>query len=604
MMARPRGASGGEWAVGGARGARGSSVPNPTSPSLRLRHAECFAALDDDKLGVLEACVRSVKFDHGSVICAEGDPAEWMFVVGQGEVAVLKRASDGQEVQVAVLRPGDVGGTIAIFGQGTRTATLVARAAVELWVLDRSSFERALQEHPEVAHGMLSYMSQQLRRTTADMARTLGHVSASGLEAFYEACSPQERLALDRVNQQVAAAASLSHLIDFLFEATREISPCNRVALAFVEEDGRRVVAHYARADYEPLRLQPGFAQDLEGSSLRQVIESGQPRIIDDMREYHAAHPHSPSAGLILAEGLRSSMTCPLSVDGRTVGLLFRSSRQPRAYDAHQVRLWRAIADRISQAVEKAYRIEQLTQANRAYTEMLGFVSHELKSPVASIVLDARVMTDGYLGELTEKQRAKIGRMITKGEYLLGLVREYLDLARIESGQLAARPRRGVDFVAEVLEPVIEIVDPQRQDRRMTLERVAAPADCRVDCDPDLMKIVMANLLGNAFKYGREGGRARVSLGVAEGELVVAVWNEGPGFADHQRARLFRKFSRLDSPELLQQKGTGVGLYSTWRIVQLHHGRIAARAEPGAWAEFTFSVPLEHAPGTAGAAAR
>lgn len=559
---------------------------------LRLRNAECFASLDDDKLAVLEECVRSASFDQGHVLCEEGDPAEWMFVVGRGEVAVLRKTGEGPSVQVAVLRPGDVGGMMGIFEQCARCATLVARSDVELWILDRSSFRRALQDHPEVAQGMLTSMSQQLRRASDDMAKTLGYVSGSGLEVFYEACSPQERLALDRINQQVAAATSLPHIIDFLFEATRDISPCSRIALAFVEEDGRRVVAHYAHTDYEPLALKPGYAQDLAGSSLKQVIESGQPRIINDMREYYDEHPHSQSASLILEEGLRSSMTCPLSVDGRNVGLLFRSSRHPRAYDAHQVRLWRAIADRISQAVEKAYRIEQLTQANRAYTEMLGFVSHELKSPVASIVMDARVMTDGYLGELTDPQRNKIQRMITKGEYLLGLVREYLDLARIESGELTARHRRGVDFAAEVLDPVIEIVDPQRQARNMTLDRVLGQPPCLVDCDPDLMKIVMVNLLGNAFKYGREDGHARVSLDTDEGALTVAVWNEGPGFADDQRSRLFRKFSRLSSPELLRQKGTGVGLYSTWRIIQLHHGRITARSELGAWAEFSFCIPL------------
>ena len=170
---------------------------------------------------------------------------------------------------------------------------------------------------------------------------------------------------------------------------------------------GRRVVAHHARADYQPLHLKAGYAEDLARSSLRKVIASGRPRVINDLPQYLRDHPDSVSTRLIVAEGLHSSMTCPLSVAGRQVGLLFRSSRQAHAYDDHQVRLWQAVAERISQAVEKAYRIEQLDQANRAYMEMLGFVSHELKNPVASMVLDARLLVDGYLGDLTDKQTGK-----------------------------------------------------------------------------------------------------------------------------------------------------------------------------------------------------
>ena len=115
---------------------------------------------------------------------------------------------------------------------------------------------------------------------------------------------------------------------------------------------------------------------------------------------------------------------------------MFRSSREPHVYDQHHVELQMALTDRLSQAVEKAWRIEQLTAANRAYIEMLGFVSHELKNPVASMVTDARLIAEGYLGAVDAKQKEKLGRLIKKGEYLLDLVREYLDLARVEGDEL------------------------------------------------------------------------------------------------------------------------------------------------------------------------
>jgi signal transduction histidine kinase len=73
------------------------------------------------------------------------------------------------------------------------------------------------------------------------------------------------------------------------------------------------------------------------------------------------------------------------------------------------------------------------------------------------------------------------------------------------------------------------------------------------------------------------------------------VWNEGPGFAPEDRGRLFQRFSRLRSSHGDNKRGTGVGLYSSWRIIQLHNGRIRARSEPGEWAEFAFELaqPLQ-----------
>lgn len=408
--------------------------------------------------------------------------------------------------------------------------------------------------------------------------------------------SPEEILILDQVNRKVAAAESLKSIVDFLFDSTHDIFPCDRIGLAFLEDDGRRVASHYARALYEPLLLDSGYAEDLQGSSLREVIAAGEPRIIDDLEAYLREHPHSPSTKLLLKEGVRSSMTCPLIVEGRNVGLLFRSSRHAGAYDEHQAWLHLAVAERLGQAVEKALRIEQLSEANRSYMEMLGFVSHELKSPLSSIIMDGKLLTDAYLGQLEPRQREKVQRMVGKAEYLVGLIREYLDLARLEGGELTLRRRPEVDVAAAVIDAAIDIASPQIEERGVKLSVEMAQRPLPAECDPELLKIALVNLIGNAVKYGNEKGRVKVSAKMEGGGLCVSVWNEGPGFSDADRALLFRKFSRLPSPELINRKGSGLGLYTTWRIVNLHGGRIWAASEQGKWAEFTFTIPLAEAP--------
>lgn len=403
--------------------------------------------------------------------------------------------------------------------------------------------------------------------------------------------SPREREVLDLVNRKVAAAESLEDILGFLLAATGDVCPCDRISLAFLEDDGRRLVSHCTQARYQPLLLKKGYAGDVDRSSLARVIAEGRPRVIADLPAYLTEHPDSPSSRLLVKEGVQSSMTCPLLVDGRVVGVMFRSARRPRAYDAGQVRLHRALAERLSQAVEKALRIERLEEARRAYGEMLGFVAHELKSPVASMAMDLHVLEDGHFGPVTAAQRQRMQRMRGKCDYLLGLVGEYLNLARLEGGELEPDIRESVPMVGEVLEPALEVVASQVEAKRMTVHRDLPDPEPTADCDPALMRIVFVNLLGNAAKYGREGGAIRVSAATVDGQVVLAVRNDGAGFPPQEKARLFRRFSRLRVPEHRGVKGTGVGLYTCWRIVKAHGGRIDAESEYGEWAEFRLRIP-------------
>jgi signal transduction histidine kinase len=419
----------------------------------------------------------------------------------------------------------------------------------------------------------------------------LRYVDPATIDAAAGRLTPDERARLDALNRGLGARDSLAAVLDFVVESTRAISPCDRYSFAFVEEEGRRVVSHHTRAFYEPLRLKTGYAESLEGSSLREVLARGVPRIISDLPAYAELRPESRSTKLLVAEGVASSLTCPLLVEGRAVGLLFRSARRKRAYDDHQVALQVAITERLSQVVEKAWRIEQLAEANRAYFELLGFVTHELKSPLASMLTEANLLLDGYVGQLEPPQRERIDKLASKGKYLMGLVSDYLELARLEGGQVRLNAREGVDVVADVVEPAVEIVRTQFDEREIELS-VDVPGDLPpAELDPQQMKIVLVNLLSNAAKYGRGDGAARLTIRREGGRLMGQVWNEGVGFPESERGRLFRRFSRLQTPELLKQKGTGVGLYTCWRIVQMHGGKIRAESRPGQWAEFAFEIP-------------
>jgi len=410
--------------------------------------------------------------------------------------------------------------------------------------------------------------------------------------------SGEERTILRTVNQKIAARPSLRAIVDYLFEHTQGLIPCDRIGLAFVDERGERVTSYYNRASYEPLSIDKDYSEALQQTSLQEVLRTGQPRIIGSLELYLAARPRSRSTRRLVQEGVRSNLACPLSVEGRVVGFIFRSSRHTYAYRTRHIELQMAITERLSQAVEKAWRIEQLEELNHAYTQMLGFVSHELKSPVASMVTDAQLLAQGYLGDVSESQQAKLEGITRKGKYLLGLVNEYLDLARVEGGELQTDLRSRVNITEDIIGEAIELVRPQIDARGMTLvtELPFAPGP-RICCDPILLRIVLVNLLDNAVKYGNEGGRIRLLADLtaprqgSSAKLKVSVWNEGPGFAEAEKNKLFRRFSRLDDPALKTRRGTGVGLYNAWRIIQLHKGRITAESKQGEWAEFCFEIP-------------
>lgn len=405
-----------------------------------------------------------------------------------------------------------------------------------------------------------------------------------------EILSAKEETILEYINARVSKAKSLNDMLDFLFDEIGQIIPCDRLDIAFVEEDQKRMVLHYVKAGYSPMYLLQGYATDIAGGSIQRVFQSGMPSVICDMEAHAAANPLSESAQLLVREGIRSSMVTPLSVDAKPVAMLMCRSKRISAYGPHEVRLQMAFAEQLAQSVEKAYRLDELARAINSYMEMLSFVSHELKSPLASLITLGKTLISGYFGKLDEQPRQIVERMIKKAEYLHNLTEEYLNLANFETGEIRLNPKEA-DFLNEIVHPSLALNREHFEEQGISLETDIADNLPLVLCDPALIKIVLNNLLANAAKYGKKGGKAKLSVKMHDERIRVSVWNEGPGFPESEKIRLFKRFSKVQTPELLERKGHGVGLYVSWNIIQLHGGRIWASSKHGEWAEFSFELP-------------
>jgi two-component system sensor histidine kinase SenX3 len=223
--------------------------------------------------------------------------------------------------------------------------------------------------------------------------------------------------------------------------------------------------------------------------------------------------------------------------------------------------------------------------------QTLGFVTHELKAPLAAIQMLIATMVDGYLGKVSPQVSEFFIRIQRNCEELQDMVRDYLDLSRLERGELVAH-KSPIDLPKIVVEMAVDQTAVFFRSRNMRLE-VTCPENLPVVGDPSLLRIALNNFLTNAAKYGREGGRASVSVKLEGGLVAMSVWNEGEGFPPEEAARLFEKFFRLRTASTHAKRGSGIGLFTVKRIAELHGGSAWAESEPGAWAAFHFSFPAQ-----------
>ena len=305
------------------------------------------------------------------------------------------------------------------------------------------------------------------------------------------------------------------------------------------------------------------------------------------------------AVGLIFARRLTGSIS-GLADAARTIagGNLDLNVKEPKTDDEVKdlTRAFNVMAVRLKERDEKlrnAYAaLEQsnrsLQDLNRNYLDMLGFVSHELKNSLGVIYTSARALDTGLVGPLSEAQAA-LARNIAKSiDGAVKMTRNYLDLARIEKGELKVTIKK-TDMIKDVVNPVLEELKPMISDRKVTIER-DLPDSVAVCGDAVLLKIAYRNLLDNALKYGNQGGSVKLGFEEDDGMLQFEVWNEGRGLSREQLPRLFEKFVRFDTPAE-SSRSTGLGLFITRDIIAKHGGRIWADSEAGQWMRFRFALP-------------
>ena len=232
----------------------------------------------------------------------------------------------------------------------------------------------------------------------------------------------------------------------------------------------------------------------------------------------------------------------------------------------------------------------QLRELSAMKEEFLALTTHDLRSPLTVISGVINFFTSGRLGDLTPEQRNMVSMMERNTQNLIELVNDLLDASKLESGtmrlDLATIELRGlVDELREQMQPLAA-------EKEITLEEDVPAALPPLRADRAKLRRVLVNLISNALKFTPRGGRVRVTAAPEAGAVRVSVTDTGVGIAPDDLRDIFDKYAQARSRATRSEKGTGLGLYITRQLVELHGGRIEVHSEVGKGSTFSFTIPV------------
>ena len=235
-------------------------------------------------------------------------------------------------------------------------------------------------------------------------------------------------------------------------------------------------------------------------------------------------------------------------------------------------------------------------EAARYKSRSLSILTHELRTPLNAILGFADLLKDQHYGPLNDKQLSYVETIEESGKYLLALINDLLDIAKLDAGQMEAL-LEPFSF-ATVINSVTSMMSTHFRVKRLSLEVVVAD-DLKQPLlgDEKLCRQVLFNLLSNAVKFTPEGGKVAVRAVVENGLVRVSVSDTGIGIPLDQQKKIFSKFYRVDHEDGRQYEGTGIGLQLIRRLVELMGGEIWVESEPSKGSAFHFTIALRRPPG-------
>lgn len=248
----------------------------------------------------------------------------------------------------------------------------------------------------------------------------------------------------------------------------------------------------------------------------------------------------------------------------------------------------------------------QLRELDRLKSNFIATVSHELRTPLTSVIGYSEMLLEGMAGELVAEQRDYVKTILEKGESLLNLIGQVLDLSRIESGNVMIL-KAEID-PRELVKLALSDVVPQAKKRSIELVTSFADDLKPIVVDTDKIRRILVNLLGNAVKFTPENGKITVKATIEDGTPVggdrfdlfepernrflrIDVIDTGIGIPDDKIERIFDSFFQVDNSSTRQFGGTGLGLSIARNFAAAHRGTLSVTSSVGTGSTFTLRLP-------------
>ncbi len=324
------------------------------------------------------------------------------------------------------------------------------------------------------------------------------------------------------------------------------------------------------------------------------ILASGRPQWIANLAE---GDPPTGRTKAALEAGLRTGFGFPIVVEGDIIGILEFYSLYTVQLDEELLNMMGHIGLQLGQVIKRQRTEEELQRAkasaesaNRAKSDFLTTMSHEMRTPMNAILGMADLLSES---SLHEEQRGYVEIFQRAGATLLALINDILDLAKVESGRFELEL---IDFnLRALLEKIVEMMVSRAHDRglRLTLE-ILPDVPSGLVGDPNRLRQILLNLIGNALKFTEQGS---VTLRV-ERDPEFADWlrfnviDTGIGIAAEQSEMIFDRFTQADSSTTRRYGGTGLGLAISRGFADLMGGKLGCISELGKGSTFYLALPF------------
>jgi signal transduction histidine kinase len=291
---------------------------------------------------------------------------------------------------------------------------------------------------------------------------------------------------------------------------------------------------------------------------------------------------------LARALGLRSAITVPMLVHGRTIGVMsFVWAESNRRYTDADLETAVMLGQRAAFAVDHARLHGDLQRAVVARDDLIAVVSHDLRNLLGVMAMSvqgiAKKLPDGAQGERAQRLAGALKRTTIRMERL---IRDLLDFGSIESGRLKLEPQ--LEDLGAFFGQLADDLRPLAAAKAIRLEVASPSAPLSIRCDRQRVFQVLSNLVGNAVKFTPNGGAILVDARAEENDVVLGVHDSGPGVDAAHQPRIFDRYYQGESREA---GGVGLGLYIARGIVEAHGGRIWVESVRGEGSHFYFTLP-------------